>query len=151
MRPCRVVALDELCEHSLEVTLTSDEQPVEALCSCSTDEPLGERIRSGRSDGSLDDSGADGSEYIIERSDELGVPVSDEELDDSTIVVEARCKVARLLSNPASDRMLGHAGQEDLAAFEVDEKQNIEPTKRDRIDGEEVTGERACSLCTEEL
>jgi hypothetical protein len=38
----------------------------------------------------------------------------------------------------------------DAAATEFDEEQHVEATKRDRLDGEEVTGEHARGLLAEE-
>jgi hypothetical protein len=45
----------------------------------------------------------------------------------------------------------GHAGQEYLAALEVDEEEHVEPPQRDRVDVEEVASERAGGLCSKEL
>ena len=48
MRSRCVVVLDELFEDALEMTLASDEQPVEALGPCGADEPFGVRVRRSR-------------------------------------------------------------------------------------------------------
>lgn len=68
--PRGVVVLDErvleLVEDAFEVTFSTDEQPVEALGSCRADEPLGEGVRSRRSDRRLDDPGPDRSHHLIE-------------------------------------------------------------------------------------
>ena len=61
--PGGVVVLDELGENAFEATLAADEQPVEALDSCSANKPLGERVRSRCSDRRLDDPGADRSHH----------------------------------------------------------------------------------------
>jgi hypothetical protein len=47
--------------------------------------------------------------------------------------------------------MLGDTSQEDLAAFQVDEEQHIEPAQPDRVDVEQVTRQRARSLCAKKL
>src|ERR1017187_10081907 len=53
MRSRRVVVLDELGEHALEMTLVSDEQPVEAFCARGANEPLCERVARGARKGVL--------------------------------------------------------------------------------------------------
>src|SRR4029450_10362180 len=60
-------------------------------------------------------------------------------------------EVARLLGHPSSGRVGGAAGQVDAAAFELDEEEHVEASERDRLDSEEVTGEHARGLLTEEL
>src|ERR1035441_4751072 len=50
MRSRRVVVLDELGEHALEMTLVSDEQPVEAFCARGANEPLCERVGTRRAE-----------------------------------------------------------------------------------------------------
>ncbi len=47
--------------------------------------------------------------------------------------------------------MFSHASEEDLAALEVDEEQDIEPSQRDSVNAKEVARERAGSLCSKEL
>jgi hypothetical protein len=56
-----------------------------------------------------------------------------------------------LLRDPGSDRVGGHASQEDFAALEVDEEQHIEPAQRDRVDVEEVASEGTGGLSSKEL
>ena len=146
-----VVMLDELGEHALEMAFVSDEQPVEALAPSSANESFSERGGTRRADWCLDDPSADRGHDFIEGPDEFRVPVPDQELDRAPFVLERHREIARLLSDPRSDRMLGDPSQEDLAAFEVDEKQHIQTTQRDRIDVEKVAGQRAGSLGTEEL
>jgi hypothetical protein len=55
------------------------------------------------------------------------------------------------LGDPSPDRVSSHAGQEDLAPFKVDEEQDVEPTKCDRVDVEEVTGEGTGHLFSKKL
>jgi hypothetical protein len=62
-----------------EVTLTQDEQPVEKLGPCRFDPPLGDGIRFGCSDRSLDDFDSVFSKYLIERGGEPRVSVVDKE------------------------------------------------------------------------
>jgi hypothetical protein len=133
------------------VTLAADEQPVEALGPGGADEPLGKRVRARRSNRRADDARADRGHHVVEGSHELGVTIPDEEPNDVVLVLESCGEVACLLGDPAPGRMCSHAGEEHLASVEVDEEQHIEPAKRNGVDREEVTGERAGSLCSKEL
>jgi hypothetical protein len=54
------------------------------------------------------------------------------------------------LGDPASDRMLGHAGEEDLATLEIDEEQDIEPSQPHGVDREDIARERSRGVCSEE-
>jgi hypothetical protein len=47
--------------------------------------------------------------------------------------------------------MCGDTGEEDLASFEIEKEQNIEPAKRDGVGGEEVACKFAASLSSKEL
>ena len=133
------------------MTLATNEQPVKALGPGGADEALGERVRARRSNGCADDARTERGHHLVERSDELGVTIPDEEPNDVVLVLERDGEVARHLGDPAPDRVRSHASQEHLATLEVDEEQHIAPTKRDGLDGEEIAGERAGSLCSKEL
>jgi hypothetical protein len=63
----------------------------------------------------------------------------------------AEAEVARLLGNPAAGRVRGAAGEVDAAGSELDEEEHVVAAERDRLDGEELTGERARRLLAEEL
>jgi hypothetical protein len=143
--------LDELFEDALEMTLVSDEQPVEALGPCGADEPFGERVRTRRADRGLDHSGTNRRQHFIEGPVELGSSISDQEFDDPAFVLECHCEIARLLSDSASDRKRGDTGEEDLASFEIEKKQDIEPAKRDGVGEEEVAYKCAAALSSKEL
>ena len=138
VRPSWVVVLDELGEHALKIALISDEQPVETFPTRGANESLGERVGARRANWRLDDPGANRGQHLIEGPDELGISISDQELDDAPLVLERHRGVSRLLGDPAADPMLGDASQEDLAAFQVDEEQHIVPAQPDRVDVEEV-------------
>jgi hypothetical protein len=77
--------------------------------------------------------------------------VWNQELDGATLVLEHGCEVARVLGDPAPDRVLGHTSEEDLASLEIDEEQDIDLSKAHGVDGEEVARERAGSLGAKEL
>lgn len=136
VRPCCVVMLDELGEHTFEVTLASDEQPVETFASRGAHESFSERVGARRAARHLDDSGTNRGDHLVEGPDELGIAVADQALDRAPLLLERHGKVARLLGDQAADRMIGDAGQEDLAPLEIDKEKHVETTERDRIDVE---------------
>ena len=143
--------LHELPQHAVQVALAADKQPIEALSACCEHKPFRERVRLGSSNGGLDNSSACREEYFVKWTNELSVPVTDQETEGSALVFEGRQQVAGLLGDPWPDGEGGHAGQEDLAAVEVDEKQHINPSERDRVDVEKVARESAGSLGAQEL
>jgi hypothetical protein len=146
-----VVVLDELPQDPVEVALASDEHPVKALGPRCSDKAFGERVRPRRPYGCPDHPSADRPHHLVEGPDELRVTITNEETDSSALVLEGRCHVAGLLTDPGPDRMGRHPGQEDLPSIEVDKEQHVEPPKRDGINVEEVTGEAAGGLGPEEL
>ena len=82
---------------------------------------------------------------------ELAVAVTNQILDRCGSFAERPNEVARLLGYPGTV-WVGRAGGEMYAAvIEFDEKEDVEPTKRDRLEREEVDGENASRLRAEEL
>ena len=151
VRALAVVVGDELPQHALGMAFTADEHPVQALGPGCPHKSFGERVRPGRSNGCLDDSGADRSHHLVEGPDELGVPVTDKEADSSALVLQSGNQVPGLLGDPGPDRVSRYPGQEDHAALQVDEEQDIEAPERDRVDVEEVAGKGASGLGSQEL
>jgi len=74
-----LVVSDVLDQYLLEMLAPENEDPIGALSADGADEPFGERVRSWRSNGGLDDSDALGAEHLVETGGELGVPVADGE------------------------------------------------------------------------
>src|SRR5436190_12306553 len=94
-----------------------------------------------RTDRCLDDPDSFAAEDLLERGGELAVAVVDQESHPFERSAEA--EVARLLGHPAAGRVGRAARQVDAAAFELDEEEEVEAAERDRLDGEEIAGERA--------
>ena len=151
VRSLIVVMFDERAQYTIEMSLTADQQPVEALGPGGPHKSFRERVRPRRPDGREDDPGADRLHHLVKRPDELGVTVPDQEVDGPALVLQGDRQVTGLLGGPGPDRVSGNASQEDLATLEVDEEQHVEAVERDRADVEEVTSEHACSLCSKEL
>jgi hypothetical protein len=151
VRSLIVVMLDELPQYPIGMSLTPDEQPVEALGPGCPHGPLGERVRPRRSHGSPEGPGAGRPHHLVEGTDELGGPVPDEEPHRPALVFQCDREVTSVLGDPGSDRVSGHTSQEDPAALEVDEEQHIEAAQRDRADVKEVAGEGIGGLGPQEL
>ena len=94
-------------ERRSEVTLSEDEQPVEKLGPCRFDPTLGDSIRFGCSDRSLDDFDSVCSKYLIERGGELRVSVVDKERKS----LLAASAIERFLACWVTHALLGRAVQ----------------------------------------
>jgi len=62
---------------------------------------------------------------VLDRG-ELGVPVSDEELDGMESILQHHRQVPRLLDNPGTGRMSGDSGHMHPSGVELDEEQHVE-------------------------
>ena len=100
MRAVFVVVSHVLGEHRFEMTTTEDEEPIETLSAGGAYESLGDRVRTRRSHGRLDDPDALRAEHLVEAGGELRVSVPDEELDCSGALGEDDAQVAGLEDDP---------------------------------------------------
>ena len=134
MGTVRVVVLDVLGEHGLQMAAAEDEHPVEALAPDGADHALTDGVGPGCPDRALDDPDALGGEDGVEGSGELGVAVADEELDRGRLVGEVHREVAGLLGHPLGDRVGGDAGDPYETRVVVDEHEHVEPAEEDGVD-----------------
>jgi hypothetical protein len=140
----------EDAEDALEVASVDDQEPVEAFGPDRADEALGGRVRLRRSHRRLDDLDALAGEDGVEVTAELAVAVADQEAKLSWSLLERPGDLARLLADPSSGRVGGAAGEVDAPATQLDEQEHVQPSQRDRLDGEEVDREHALRLCPQE-
>src|SRR5947208_852462 len=150
MWPMAVVVVDEGSEHAAEVALIDDQQPVEALGADGPDEALCDRVSLRRPHGRLDDLDAFAGEHGVKVARELAVAVADQEPKRRWPLLEHPDELARLLRDPCAGRAGGAAGKVNAAAAELDEEENVEPLQRDRLDCQEVDGEHALGLRSQE-
>ena len=80
---------------------------------------------------------------------ELRVAVVDEK-PERLLVAELHDQVARLLSDPASVRVRAAGDVLDPARRQRDEEQGVDPLQERGFDGEEVAGEHARGLRSQE-
>ena len=81
MGTVRVVVLDVLGEHGLQMAAAEDDHPVETLAPDGTDHALTDGVGPGCPYGALYDPDAVGRKDGVEGSGEFGVAIADEELD----------------------------------------------------------------------
>src|SRR6266568_639498 len=127
---------------------TSDERPVQALGAHRPDPPFRERVGPWRPERGADHIDELGAENLVERSRVLRVPVVDE--DGGALEPTVDREVPGLLGHPGRVRVLGHPGDVDPAGGELDEEQDVERPQPDGLHGEEVGGQDAVSLASEE-
>ena len=89
-----VVVLDEDSQDGLEMTSIADQQPVQALVPDGTNPSLRIGVGPRRLDGGSDDAGVLGNEDLVEGGHELGVAVTDQELDLFLVVGQGGGQVA---------------------------------------------------------
>jgi hypothetical protein len=82
----------------------------------------------------------------VEAAREVGVAVADQEVETRLLLRSLQANWASLLDDPGANRVGGAAGEMDAAAAWLDEEENVEALKRDRLDGEEVDREHAVCL-----
>ncbi|MEO8570945.1 MAG: hypothetical protein ABI553_04525 [Chloroflexota bacterium] len=151
MAPAAVVVLGIPPERPIQMTPTEDERPVEALRSDRLDQALGVRIGVRGLVRREDHPDYFGTDNLIERSAELGVPVTDEEPEDSWPIVETQREVAGLLGDPYRVGVRRRGAHDDPPAAELDEGQNVKRPEPGGLDGEEVAGDDPTRLRPQEL
>jgi hypothetical protein len=82
---------------------------------------------------------------------ELAGAISDQEPELSRAVTEVHQQVACLLGYPGPGRVRGDAQQMHTAGGMLDYEQNIEPVPQQRVDAEEIGGQNAPGLSTQQF
>jgi hypothetical protein len=149
MRPVLVVVAAVGAEHVLEVAAPEDEEPVEAVVANGADPTLGEGVCVRGLNWREDDLDALGAEDLVESVAELRVAIMDEE-PERLLVAELHDEVARLLGDPASVRVRAADEVLDPSGRERDEGEDVDPLQEDGLDRQEVAGEHARRLRSEE-
>jgi hypothetical protein len=145
-RAMNVKVSDVLAQDQLQVPLARDQHPVQALAPGAGYPPLRDRVRPWRPDRGPDDPHADRSEHRVERSGELGVPVTDQELEAVSAALEVHQEVAGLLGHPLTRGVGGDPDQVHAPGAVLDEKQDVQAPQEHGIDVEEIRGEDRLGL-----
>jgi hypothetical protein len=135
-----------LAEDRCGVALVDDEDLVEEFAADAADEPLGGRVRAGRSNRCFDHLNPCGSEDGVEHGGELGVVVWDEVPEVLAGVVEVRGEIARLLGEPGAGGVGGDAEDVDLVGGVFDDEERVEPGQCDGVEVEQVAGQDRVGL-----
>jgi hypothetical protein len=127
-------------------TASEDEDAIEAVAADGAHPALGVGVCVRRSHGCLDHLDPLGAEDLVEGTTELGVALVDQQPESGLVLASLDNEVAGLLGYPGAVR-LGRAGDEfESAGREREEEEHVDPLQRQRLDGEEVTGEHAGGL-----
>jgi len=100
MRTMPVVVLDIDPQDLLQVGSSYDQEPVQALGADGADPSLGVRVRLGRLHRRHQHLTTFGAEHVVERVDELRVPVAQQEAYPSPSLFQHQQQVAGLLGDP---------------------------------------------------
>ena len=128
------------------MAVANDEQPIEAFGANRSYPAFRVGVRPWRSDRCLDHADSLGAEHLVERSGELGVPVSDEELDGAPSFGQITDQVAGELGDEGAGRMLGDSEGMYLSRRQFDDEEHIELLERHSVYREEVGGQHAVGL-----
>ena len=82
----------------------------------------------------------------VEAGSELGVPVTDEEAELTSVVLQLSHEVAGHLHRPGAVGVGGHTEEVDDAAFDLDHEQSVVPAEQGGVNGEEVGSQDAQGL-----
>ncbi len=128
-----------------------DQHQVQDLPPQGADDPLADRVRSGRLRRAGQDPDALGGEHGVERAGELACAVPDQELDGGRAPSEVHQDVPRCLRCPCAVRAGGDAGQVNAAGAVFDDDQGVESPEQHRVHVDEIGGDDAAGLRGEEL
>ncbi len=108
MRPVTVVVLDVLVDDGFEMSTAEDKHPVQTFTPDRADESFSEGVGTGSFDRGLDDADSFCLEDLVEAGSELGIAISDQELDRLRALGQFEAQVSGLLDDPGASRMCGH-------------------------------------------
>jgi len=151
VRALSVVVADILTKYSFEVTVAQNDEPVEAFGADRPHPSFRESVGPRRSNWRLDHPHSLGAEHLVETCGELGVPVSDEELDGAPLVNETTDQIASNLGDERAGRMASHTEDVHFSGRQLDDEEHVELLERHGVHREEVGGQHALRLGTKEL
>ena len=102
VRPMHVVVLHIDAQHPLQVSTSRDQQPVQALGADRGNPAFREGVGVGRLDRCQHHLGVLGAEEVIEGAAEFGIPITQHELDSSSLLAQPQQQIPRLLGDPGA-------------------------------------------------
>jgi hypothetical protein len=151
VRALLVVVIDIVPKYSFEMSMAEDEDAVQAFSPNCPHPTFSVGIGPRGSDRRLDDSDPFRSEDLVESRRELCVAIPDQELDRSTSVREIANQVASKLGDECTSRMARHTEDVYFSSRKFYDEEHVELLERHGIHGEEVRGQHAVGLGTQEL
>jgi hypothetical protein len=150
MGPFRVVVLGILVEDRTQVPFTRDQESVGALGAGCTYPSFGERVGPGTLRRRWDDGCAVAGEDGVERGGELAVPVTDQEPEAPSPLLEIHEQVAGELGDPYACRACGDTQDVNAPGGDLHDEEDVETSEEDGLYVHEVAGEQRVGLGAEE-
>ena len=151
MWPSFVVMPNVLAHHAFEMSSGDDEQVIETAFSHGLHPSLGERVRLRCPHRRANRLDTDRGEYRVEAAREFGVPVTDEEPESASVLLEVRGRVAFDLGHPRSGRIGRDPETVHDATLDLDDEEHVVAPEQHRVDTEEVRCQDATCLSAKEL
>jgi len=133
------------------VSRIQNEQSIEALSANGSHEPFRDPVRLGRLNRRPNDSNAGALKDGVEARRELAIVIADQHPHRLSALGERPGDLPRLLRDPRVVGMCHAASHVHAPTGDLDEEQHVQPTKPERVDGEEIDGDYAPRLRTQEL
>jgi hypothetical protein len=150
VRPGGVLVGDILPQHLLQMAPPKDEDPIETLAAHTCHPALGDRVRAQRLGRCPHCAHVLHPKHRVEGCRELGISVVDQGGEAPAFVLKLPAQVAGLLGDSGGGGVLRAAGHRHVPSLELDEEQHERGLQSDDIDREQITGEHACAVRTEE-
>ncbi len=151
VRPLLVVMMHVRAQDAFCVAATDEQEVVETLASYRSHPAFGVRVGPRGPHWGADDRDALGSEDLVEAAYEFGVAITDQEPEGSTLFCEVAHQVPGDLGDPGAARVLRHAEDVNSPGGQFDHEQDVEPLEEDGVHAQEVRGQDAGRLCSQEF
>lgn len=127
------------------MTLVVDQESISALGTHGPHPALGMAVRPRRTRRRGHDLHALATEHLIERGREPGIPIPDQESERVDPRPQIHDQIACGPRDPRPHRMGGHTQNMHPAGTDLHHEQHIQPTRKDRVDVEEIAGRQQLS------
>jgi hypothetical protein len=131
--------VNEHRERAFHMPGVQHQEPIQAFCSSSSDEPLSDPIRLGYLNRCANDSDVCGLEDGIEATGELAIVVADQETNWFRPFAERPGHLTRLLRDPFAVGVGRDTSKMDATTAELDKEEDVQPLEPDGVDREEST------------
>ena len=151
MRAMAVVVPGVAVQDPFEMSFIENEELVEAFRSHAADEPLRGRVGIRSLIRRLEDLSTFASEDVVEAGHVLGVTIVEQKPELDVFFGEVERDVPRLLGDPGRMGMGRDASDPNPSPSELEKEEHVEPAEGHGVDGEEIGGDDARRLSSQEL